>query len=328
MGQGRRVAVLLGSEPRDAHLPGASAPCALRLCCRVAPCCSRGQGRRRFHSLLHCTPFLPGLPQRLRPPTLLPALRRGFLRPGLSPWLSPLQHTHSPGDHPSLRRRSAGRRSGEPSQHVLGQQLTPSLPRPELGTRPSLAPPAHPGTQVRARAGGEERVRKRMRRKNLCLLGVATDESTASPPIAQDPGHSRSPPQLPIPVHNQSGLEGVSLSLSMPHSSLESQWAPQNGPQQATPHLARAVPSRPHTGAPSGCAVPQPAGLHLKARPEAAEPLTQILEASAPGGRGLLAKTPHKVGSVIPLPSGFLSRQEGACEQAGAPGDPAGRAGR
>ncbi|XP_044934141.1 prostate stem cell antigen isoform X1 [Mustela putorius furo] len=119
-----------------------------------------------------------------------------------------------------------------------------------------------------------------MRRKNLGLLGMATDDSTASPPIAQDPGHSRSPPQLPIPVHNQSGLEGVSLSRLMPHSSLESQWAPQNGPQQTTPHLARAVPSRPHTGAPSGCAVPQPADLHLKARPEAAEPLTQILEAS------------------------------------------------
>lgn len=147
-----------------------------------------------------------------------------------------------------------------------------------------------------------------MRRKNLGLLGMATDDSTASPPIAQDPGHSRSPPQLPIPVHNQSGLEGVSLSRLMPHSSLESQWAPQNGPQQTTPHLARAVPSRPHTGAPSGCAVPQPTDLHLKARPEAAEPLTQILEASA----------------FCPDKKGQVSRQElQGTQQAGQAGEEA-----
>ncbi|XP_032172190.1 prostate stem cell antigen isoform X5 [Mustela erminea] len=51
----------------------------------------------------------------------------------------------------------------------------------------------------------------------------------------------------------------------------------EHGP--ASPRQRTPAP-RPHTGAPSGCAVPQPAGLHLKARPEAAEPLTQILEAS------------------------------------------------
>lgn len=59
-GQGTRVAVLLGSEPRAAHLPGASVPCALRLRHQVA-----AGDRDEDSSTAPCAPlpFFPDSPR-------------------------------------------------------------------------------------------------------------------------------------------------------------------------------------------------------------------------------------------------------------------------